>query len=87
MAGQWVGHAARTGRRASVGCCSRCEGSLLRCLARHAHPCPCRLTVRLLAAPVPQGCVIEDSLLMGADYYEQYEECEAFTVRSAPAAS
>jgi glucose-1-phosphate adenylyltransferase len=24
-----------------------------------------------------QGCVIEDSLLMGADYYEQYEECEA----------
>ena len=22
--------------------------------------------------------MIEDSLLMGADYYEQYEECEAF---------
>ncbi len=41
------------------------------------------LTSRLLSLPTPflQGCVIEDSLLMGADYYEQYEECEAFTVR------
>lgn len=63
----------------------RCEGSLLRCLARRAHPR--RLTVRLLTVPEPQGCVIEDSLLMGADYYEQYEECEAFTVSSAAAAS
>lgn len=34
----------------------------------------------LLHRTIRQGCVIEDSLLMGADYYEQYEECEAFTV-------
>ena len=40
-----------------------------------------------LLAPPPspcQGCVIEDSMLMGADFYEQYEECEAFSVRGAP---
>ncbi|PRW60444.1 ADP-glucose pyrophosphorylase small subunit isoform A [Chlorella sorokiniana] len=32
-----------------------------------------------LRSIIREGCVIEDSLLMGADYYEQYEECEAFT--------
>ncbi|EFN59695.1 hypothetical protein CHLNCDRAFT_56519 [Chlorella variabilis] len=31
-----------------------------------------------LRSIIREGCVIEDSLLMGADYYEQYEECEAF---------
>lgn len=30
-----------------------------------------------LRSIIREGCVIEDSLLMGADYYEQYEECEA----------
>ena len=30
-----------------------------------------------LRSLVHSGCVIEDSLLMGADYYEQYDECEA----------
>lgn len=31
-----------------------------------------------LRSIIREGCVIEDSMLMGADYYEQYEECEAF---------
>jgi glucose-1-phosphate adenylyltransferase len=31
-----------------------------------------------LRSIIREGCVIEDSLLMGADYYEQYEECEAY---------
>lgn len=31
----------------------------------------------------PQGCIIEDSMLMGADFYEQYDECEAFAVSPA----
>ena len=44
--------------------------------ARAGHCSP----AALLHRPGLQGCVIEDSLLMGADYYEQYEECEAFTV-------
>ncbi|PSC75177.1 ADP-glucose pyrophosphorylase small subunit isoform A [Micractinium conductrix] len=31
-----------------------------------------------LRSIIREGCVIEDSLLMGADFYEQYDECEAF---------
>jgi len=30
-----------------------------------------------LRSLIHAGCTIEDSLLMGADYYEQYDECEA----------
>jgi glucose-1-phosphate adenylyltransferase len=29
-----------------------------------------------LRSRIREDCIIEDSLLMGADYYEQYEECE-----------
>jgi len=32
-----------------------------------------------LRSIIREGCVIEDTMLMGADYYEQYEECEAFS--------
>ena len=32
-----------------------------------------------LRSRIKEDCVIEDSLLMGADYYEQYDECEVFT--------
>jgi len=30
-----------------------------------------------LRSLIHSGCTIEDTLLMGADYYEQYDECEA----------
>lgn len=52
-----------------------------RSLVCHCLLLPCRSTVKCILCLLLQGCVIEDSLLMGADYYEQYEECEAFTVR------
>jgi len=29
-----------------------------------------------LRSRIKKNCIIEDSMLMGADYYEQYEECE-----------
>jgi glucose-1-phosphate adenylyltransferase len=32
-----------------------------------------------LRSKIREGCIIEDSLLMGADYYEQYDECEIYT--------
>jgi glucose-1-phosphate adenylyltransferase len=32
-----------------------------------------------LRSRIKEDCLIEDSLLMGADYYEQYDECEIYT--------
>lgn len=31
-----------------------------------------------LRSRIKQNCIIEDSLLMGADYFEQYDECEVY---------